>query len=280
MLLFLSLLLSFAGVAQPTLPDMEAHKQAANIVLSWNCQYEKLKSVRIRRSDDSVTGFQVIGELFNQKRGVQSFTDTAPLHGDSYYKLMITFASGLNWSSNTIHTYFAGKPVVTGPVADTNRPASIHKISVADPVPGTLNGGAFPVSQGPKALPPQTHIPATTLIAIPETTPVVEPPKEKIRLRFHERTDTAVLPELFIDSKYARIDPATGFLLLSLPDNAPVQHYSLKIFDDRNKLIWQVPLLREPRILMDKRNFQKRGTYQFILFKNGFEMDTGNFVIR
>ena len=286
--LWLLCVVSFSGLAQPTLPDIAVKNEKGSIVLSWNCQYDKLKSIRIRRSADIASGFSVIGELFNQQKGVQSFTDTVPLHGDSYYKLQITFSSGLTWSTNCVQVNVEGKPDVKGAQVDTNmRSAELKRVSISDPAPGKLNDNAFKPdtrqkpTQSVKPIAPPALISYrdTTAAAVTATTfaPI---PKPKVRLRYTDAKDTINGPDLFMESKYVTIDPATGFVLIILPDNASLHHYSLRIFDDRNKMIWQIPMLRQPRTLMDTCNFQKKGVYSFILKKDQFEVDRGNFVIR
>ncbi len=281
--------ISVQGVAQPTLPDLAAHSERGHIVLSWNSQFDKLKTIRVRRSVDSVSGFTVIGELFNPKKGIQSFTDTVPLHGDSWYKLMVTFSSGLNWSSNMIHVYVKGQTEVrtdNGISGFMDKSAPV-KVRVGEGRPGHLEDSAFRVITNSRTAPKLVRVadPQLKNYIDSATPPVKEkevtlPPKQRVKLRFQGvSADTGAIPDLYISSKYVVVDSLSGNVLICLPDNARLQRYSIQFFDSRNKLIWAIPKLKDARLIMDKRNFQHKGVYSFILKKGQFEIERGNFIL-
>jgi hypothetical protein len=268
-----------ASYAQPLLPDMAISQAGTSVFLQWTCQWDKLKSVRIRRSADSVTDFAVIGELKSPQKGAQTYTDPAPLSGDAYYKLWITFSSGLTWSSNTVHIYHE-LPKVTSPV-----PAAQVTKAVAEPsipplatthivnVPaGRLESGAFRQEHSTS---PPAPLPVPVAVMHIDTVK----PMQRALLRYIPVRDTAA-PDVFIIPTYLRVDAATGNILIELPDNAPVTNYSMEIFDARHHSVWQIPRLRQARIILDKRNFQESGVYGFVLKKGIFQIESANFVVR
>src|SRR6185312_3997416 len=99
--LFLSVvLISVASQAQPMLPDIAGTSQKGIVVLTWNCQYNGIKSIAVQRSSDSAHNYATIGYVKNVKKGVQAFIDGHPGAGNNFYQLYIIFGSDLTWNSN------------------------------------------------------------------------------------------------------------------------------------------------------------------------------------
>lgn len=84
----------------PDLPSMKVVTESAQNKLSWNCQYDGVKSIAIQRSSDSVKNFITIGIINNPKKGVQSYLDERPMIGKNNYRLYILFSGDVEWYSN------------------------------------------------------------------------------------------------------------------------------------------------------------------------------------
>ncbi len=102
--LFFVLFSSYA-CAQPVLPDVQAITQEGVNVISWTCQYDKLKTIAVQRSSDSVYNFATIGFVKDLKKGVQAFIDGHPNPGVNWYRLYIVFSSDLTWYSNRVKLF-------------------------------------------------------------------------------------------------------------------------------------------------------------------------------
>jgi hypothetical protein len=50
-----------------------------------------------------------------------------------------------------------------------------------------------------------------------------------------------------------------------LPDAAK-RHYTVKFFDENNKLLFQLSEIRDPSLLLDKTNFHHAGWFHFELY--------------
>lgn len=103
--LLFSLALIFVGIlpceAQPDLPAIAVTTQGGIAVLSWNNPYENgVKSIAVQRSADSNYNFTTIGYVANLKKGVQSFVDPRPTSGTNWYRLVLFFASDMDWKSS------------------------------------------------------------------------------------------------------------------------------------------------------------------------------------
>ena len=291
-LLLLLIATALPIAAQPQLPDIAGSIDKGQVSLIWNCQFSGIKSILVRRSWDSVEAYTVIGNVKQTKKGIQVFTDKKPLDGKNYYKLLITFASGLKWSSNHIGIQVgkgnsvpliakkidpiikvekkaAPKPAPIKPIKiDTVKP--IAKLSTTTPV---LSLGSDRDKERERVRETErdrdtNKMPNTSLIARAKRPSLIY------------KEDAAIVPDVFIPSKYITTDTVLGHVLINLPEDIKLHQYSLKIFDKADHLIMQVPRLNASKIVMDKRNFPKNGIYKFILRKDYNELERGNIVIK
>lgn len=87
------------------LPSMQIETHEAKNIITWNCQFDGVKSIAIQRSTDSVKNYVTIGVVTKPKKGIGNFTDTKPVSGKNYYRLSVNFAGDLEWFSNTYKVY-------------------------------------------------------------------------------------------------------------------------------------------------------------------------------
>jgi hypothetical protein len=84
----------------------------------------------------------------------------------------------------------------------------------------------------------------------------------------------------YIRSQYVFTNPFTGHVNVELPENADKKAtYSLRFFNGKNTEVLHVPKISERIIVIDKRNFQKKGLYKFELRKNKELLETGYITI-
>ena len=73
----------------------------------------------------------------------------------------------------------------------------------------------------------------------------------------------------YIRSQYVFTNPFTGHVNVELPDTADRKNvYSLTFFDQKDNQVLEVPKVAEQSIIIDKRNFQRKGIYKFELRKD------------
>ena len=275
----LGAMLQIAAAAQPTLPDLTVKAGEHTVTLSWVCQYDKLQSITVRRSSDSLSDYRKIAELRPEKKGKQGYTDPEPLTGRSFYKLLITFGSGLTWSSNYVGVTMKAPEPAAPPPLPSREPQEplLLKAKV-----GSL--AATPVSDERYAY----HAPtpnfqvsklSDSMMLHGDTIVAAQKPLPR-RLHYTVAPDTAVTPELFMHSRHITTDETTGDVLITFSESLKLNHYSARFYDADNRLLWTLPRIKEQMMIMDRRNFQHSGTYLMILKKDGKEEDRGNFVIR
>ncbi|HTN47443.1 MAG TPA: hypothetical protein VL098_13925 [Flavipsychrobacter sp.] len=77
-------------------------------------------------------------------------------------------------------------------------------------------------------------------------------------------------------SQYVFTNPFTGHINIELPEEISSQDvYSLRFFDSRNVRVFDVPKVSEQSVILDKRNFQRKGMYKFEMKKNNKVIETG-----
>lgn len=275
---------SYAANAQaPQLPDIIAASDKGVNVLSWDCQYDGIKSIAVQRSSDSVFNYKTIGYVKNLKKGQQAFIDGHPQAGTNWYRLYIGFSSDLTWYSNTIKVYIDSATLLAKSVIPPNdslqKYASSVKISPEDVIASSTAPAvtAAPATTGNTTTTTTTR-PATTTTTIPgrsvATTPATPAPKAKLNLNIPE--DNEVNQFTYIKSRHVFTNPFTGHVTLELPEDMR-EPYAIKFFkqgDDRTPVM-DIPRIRKNKVIIDKHNFQGKGMYKFILYKGPNKLEEG-----
>lgn len=86
--------------AKENLPYLFITTQNGQNIVSWNNQYNGIKSIGVQRSADSIRNFATIGVINAPKKGKGSYKDPHPMVGLNYYRLSIEFGGDLEWFSN------------------------------------------------------------------------------------------------------------------------------------------------------------------------------------
>lgn len=214
------------AVAQPQLPDLMVVPQNGVNVLSWTCQYDRIKSIAVQRSNDSFYNFTTIGYVKDLKKGPQAFIDGHPAPGDNWYRLYIVFSSDLIWYSNNVKSFIDSSQLMQKGVLPPN-----------DSLQSLAGSITFDNS-----VPDASELNAYT----------------------------------YIRSQYVFTNPFTGHINVELPDNDDrAATYSLRFFDQQDKMVMDVSKVAEHSVVIDKRNFQRKGIYKFELRKGKDILETG-----
>ena len=313
----------FNAVAQPTLPDIAGAADKGIVILSWNCQYNGIKSITVLRSTDSVYFYSAIGKVKKLDKGTQAFVDGHPAAGKNFYKLIILFNSSLTWSSNhcsvniersvleklplhlppndSIQRYIvtsdtAKQGRISTVVAPVIKPAIKDNLAVEpedDPEPVTTktktpindtDDNEQDKTENAKSTEPKHKIYISfdldTLDNAKAKTYMEQDKKpvehKRVTISFDDPTETS---PTFIRSLYVFTDPTTGHINMNLPNDVATHHYSIKFYNEQNQMIIEVPRINASNIIIDKRNFQRKGTYKFVLRKDVTELEQGYITI-
>ncbi len=259
--ILLSLLFATGLRAQPILPDMIGATQDGMNILSWTCQYNGIKSIAVQRSADSVYNFATIGYVKELAKGPQAFIDGHPMPGSNWYRLYIVFNSNLTWYSNYLKLEVDSLQLLQQKVLPPNDALQQYASDIQivdDSVSSTIDKNKIATGKSP--------------------TPAAGKSGAKSPgLRVPDIHSTAH-PAMYIKSQYIFTNPFTGHVNVEIPEAAK-DHYSISFFTQDDKPVLEVPRIREPSVIIDKRNFQRKGIYKFELKKNKEKLETGYITI-
>jgi hypothetical protein len=283
-LLLLLLSIHSTAFSQPTLPDMACVTQNGINILTWNCQYDGLKSIAVQRSTDSNFNYVTIGYVKDLKKGVQFYLDGHPKAGTNWYRITLIFGSNLAWTTNRIRVTVDSSQIAKGRVLPPNDSlqglASSFKTRTVKVDTSTTPGSdtaargsaaALAAANAPKVVVTSTMTPKlkTDSAAAPVKAP---PPAIQIP------DITEVNAYSYIKSQYVFTNPFTGHVNIELSE-APKSKFSIDFFDSDNVKVLEIPRIMEPSVIVDKRNFQRTGMYKFELYKDKVKIETGYITI-
>lgn len=81
--------------------------------------------------------------------------------------------------------------------------------------------------------------------------------------------------DVFTDPVHVRPNKVTGHIDVLLPDDYARYNWSLVFYNTRNERIMDIPELKAKKVIIDRRNFQRRGKYRFELRRNGVVFENG-----
>ncbi|XZF14054.1 hypothetical protein ACTHGU_19930 [Chitinophagaceae bacterium MMS25-I14] len=260
------ILFAFSSQAQPLMPDMIGVTQGGMNILTWTSQYDGIKSIAMQRSQDSIHNFATVGYVKDLKKGPQAFIDGHPIPGKNWYRLYIVFNSDLTWYSNTYKLFVDSAQLLQHksiPPNDSlqkyaNKVKTVGEIIPNTPIitPGTTTNNT---TGGTTTTANSGNKPAAPVIKVPDIGTVAD-------------------PYTYIKSQYVFTNPFTGHVNIEIPE-ARKHFYSIRFFDQKNKQVLEVPQIREPAVIIDKRNFQHKGLYKFELTKDKEKLETGYITI-
>lgn len=248
-------LIALAAKAQPILPDIIGATDKGINVISWTCQYEGIKSIAVQRSSDSMYNYVTVGYVKNLKKGPQAFIDGHPTPRNNWYRLYIVFNSDLTWYSNRFKIYVDSAAIAAKGVLPPND--SLQKLASKikiDTSAAAKEGATTVVNPG-----------TNDSVVVPRLTVSIPQPDE-------------ISAYSYVKSQYVFTNPFTGHVNVELPEFRQ-HHYSVKFFDNKNHEVLDIPRVTDSPIIIDKRNFQKKGLYKFELRQDRDKMETGYITI-
>ncbi|MCB9045936.1 MAG: hypothetical protein H6550_07335 [Chitinophagales bacterium] len=282
-------LLGNKAIAQPpVLPDIIAASDKGVNVISWTCQYDGIKSIAVQRSSDSVFNYITIGYVKDLKKGQQAFIDGHPQAGDNWYRLYIGFSSDLTWYSNNIKVFIDSATLLNKSVIPPNDSLQKYAANVqiapqdviasslepmAPPTPVTNNTNNNTANNNgynntrPMTARSNNYSNNTNTAPAPKPTP-------KLNLNIPSNDDVGQYT--YIKSRHVFTNPFTGHVTLELPEDDR-KIYAIQFFKqgDESNPVLDIPRLRKTKVIIDKRNFQSKGVYKFILKEGSDKLEEG-----
>ncbi len=79
---------------------------------------------------------------------------------------------------------------------------------------------------------------------------------------------------VYVKSQYIYTNPFTGHVTIDIPEYKR-HFYTVNFLNQEDKKILEIGRISEPMIIIDKRNFQKKGIYKFELQEDRKVLETG-----
>jgi hypothetical protein len=285
-ILFLSLLFSAILRAQDTLPRFSATARGTGkILISWHNHYPVVSQISIQRSSDSLKNFTTLITVPDPTLPENGAVDSKAPHPNFYYRLFIVLESGrylfspsrrpqsnTGESEATVREDIAvqelsratnSRMVFVEPARD-RKPATIKSPSAVHGAPEITDvafSATISVRRGDSVI---SHL------SVKQLQPFRDSLLKRTRdtLVFIDGDTLLIKPfvpiEVYKISTYVYIG-RYGNIHLSLPE-AGKRRYSVKFFDENNKLLFELAEIKDPALILDKTNFHHAGWFRFELY--------------
>lgn len=297
--LFLLIPLIFSTIVrgQDTLPRFSATARGAGkILVSWHNNFTSVTQISIQRSSDSLKNFTTLLTVPDPRLPQNGAVDNKAPHPNLYYRLFIVLENGnyLFSRSQRPHTDIAAAKPEPHDI-DTENDMDLSKIDKQRIRFVEDNNKGKPHISSPARirLLPEIEIEKSVFIKKGDTL-IGQLPGRQVRsfrdsvlnrtkdtLVFIDGDTLSIRP--FIPKEVYRVSSYVftgkyGNIHLSLPDAAK-KHYSLKFFDDSNKLLFELSAIRDPTLILDKTNFFHAGWFRYELYEDDRLKEKNKFFI-
>jgi hypothetical protein len=242
--------------SQEVLPDITVKNYNGKIIVSWLNDYKiPIQNILIQRSFDSLKNYSTIGTVLNPQNLENGYPNNNPPYNKMYYRLTILFNGG-KYEISRSHRPI--KEII--PMAPMDITA-IPKTAIEIPIVHTVIDSALKII-------------------------VDSVKKESFRIKKDSSSKltgikTIIKPERIIETPYPSLRIYTSkqnTVNIQIPD-AKINNYSVRFYDENNKLIFQIKKIREELLYIEKYNFIHSGWFYFEIYENGELFEKNKFFI-
>jgi hypothetical protein len=304
MLVFLLTFLILGSIAraQDTLPRFSvAVRGSGKILVSWHNPFTTVTQISIQRSSDSLKDFTTLLTVPDPTLPENGAVDAKATHPNYFYRLFVVLEKGSYFFSHSQRPHTA---VAVQQKEDQKIQKEDQKEVQKDPndiEPGDeeislskIGNDRLRFAEGnPKqklVINAPAHI--RNLPSVDIDRPILIKKGDSVigqvaGRRLHEFRDSILRRTrdtlLFIDGDTVQIRPYVvkevyrissyvftgkyGNVHLYLPD-AGRRHYSVKFFDDNDKLLFELSAIKDPSLILDKTNFIHAGWFRYELYED------------
>lgn len=285
-LLLISLLFSAFLQAQDTLPRFTATARGTGkILISWHNRYPVVSQISIQRSSDSLKNFTTLLTVPDPTLPENGAVDSKAPHPNFFYRLFIVLDNG-KYLFTASHRPRSATGDSEPVVHEDDSEAVVSKVAnprivFVDPGknrPATAIKSPSSIHGSPDI--PEITISATIFIRRGDSLLGQISGKQILSFRdslINRTRDTLVfidgdtlLIKPFVPKETYKVSPYVfvgkyGNIHVILPE-AGKRHYSVKFFDENNKLLFELSEIKDPALILDKTNFQHAGWFRFELY--------------
>ncbi len=283
----LLLLFSASLKAQDTLPRFTATARGpGKILISWHNNYPVVTQISIQRSVDSLRDFTTLLTVPDPTLPENGAVDIRAPHPNFFYRLFIVFGNGQyvftpshRPQSNTAESEAvvredkAAEKVLARAVEPRIvfvDPGSTHRPAAIKGPAGTH--GAAQISD--VAFSGTIYVRRKDSIIGKVSGRQIQSFRDSLLTRTRDTlvfiTGDTLLIKPFVPVEVYKVSAyvytgRSGNIHVSLPE-AGRRHYSVRFFDENNKLMFELSEIKDPTLIVDKTNFQHAGWFRFELY--------------
>ena len=282
------LLLSAILKAQDTLPRFSATARGpGKILVSWYNKYPVVTQISIQRSTDSLRNFTTLLTVPDPTLPENGAVDSKAPHPNFYYRIFIVFENGrylftpshrprsVTTESEAVAREDQAAEKVLARAVEPRimfvNPVSPHQGASVKSISGAH--GAAPISD--VAFSATVYVRKGNSVINRLSVRQVQPFRDSILNRTKDTLvfiggDTLLIKP-FVPAEVYKVSAYVytgkyGNVHVSLPE-AGRRHYSVKFFDENNKLMFELSEIKDPALILDKTNFQHAGWFRFELYE-------------
>ena len=234
--------------AQAVLPEFSVKNNKGKISVSWQNKYTKpVKGITVQRSFDSIKNFTSITTVPDPKVLVTGFADINVPYTKMFYRLFIVFDSG-------VYIFTPSQKPESDSGFDLAK--AIKKITDENRAQNQKSVKATKAVQE-KDMVPENNSDSQTVTTATEIL---------------SKKEVIIYPSQLI---YTSKD---NNIVINLPD-FELNKYIVKIFEEDNKLLFELNKLTEGYLVIEKVNFLHAGWFYFEIYDQGVLLEKNKFFI-
>ena len=262
--------------AQDTLPRFTVTTPGNNkIIISWTNNYNSVSQISIQRSYDSTKNFQTLLTVPDPRVKQNGFVDAKAPTPFMFYRLFIVLEGGSYVFSKSKRAVWDTSRTATSTQPANNQPANGNKrVLVSDKI------DRADADEIKEKLKEEARAEPEKYVHVKKGDAIIAVISEKQLRRFRDsivyRTkdtlvfssiDTIVIKEAYKPSRYIYTD-RDGNVTVALPETN-TRKFAIKFYEDDNTPLFEIKLVKDSPLTLDKVNFLHSGWFRFELYEDG-----------
>jgi hypothetical protein len=247
-------LLALKTAAQETLPGITVKNIGGQIIVSWVNNYKTpVANISIQRSYDSLKNYSTIGSVLNPLNIENGYADVKPPYNKMYYRVFVSFEGGKYEFSKVARPIKEMMPE-TAVVPDTATNNTTSTVTTEPVNPFLVKDNWIAKPNGKSEIKSSGIITKPALPPLETNTEIITYPSRRI----FTNKDNAVIITLA---------------------NAETKKYTVKFFDEKEVLLFELNKITESFLVIEKVNFKHAGWFYFEVYDGAKLIERNRFYV-
>ncbi|GEO10861.1 hypothetical protein SAE01_33570 [Segetibacter aerophilus] len=249
--------------SQDTLPKFTITERGDKVTVSWTNPYQRMVQLNIQRSYDSLKNFSTVYSATSPQLPQNGFTDPRPATNRTFYRIFYVLEGGSYFFSRSKRA-FGSAPVAAAPVDNSRDVANARDLTNGafnNPIAGDKRMVAIKIKDSIFR-----KLPVTAFRSFRDS--ILRQTKDTI----YSINDTSiglspfVVVEIYKTSSYVFISK-DGYINVSVPQ-VNDKKYHVKFFEENGTALFEIHMVKESPLILDKSNFIHSGWFLFELYED------------